>query len=98
MRIVRFLLFIIALALLGASIKQFLNGYRDWQTAQLAEQSYLAELKKLEAERDLLKHHIELLKTDELTKQRLARKRLGYIKPGEIKYKIVKPNQTRGLP
>ncbi len=91
MHIVRYVLFLIALALLGASIQQFINGYRAWQAAQLAEQSYLAELKYLEEERDRLKHRIQLLKTDELTKQRLARKRMGYIKSGELKYKIVKP-------
>ncbi|RKU36804.1 hypothetical protein C6495_02895 [Candidatus Poribacteria bacterium] len=42
-----------------------------------------------------MKHHVEMLKTDDLTQQRLARKRLGYIKPGETKYKIVRPSQNR---
>lgn len=89
MRIFRYILFIIALALLGASIKQFMNGYGDWQAAQIAEAAYQAELQQLEEKRDAMKHRIEMLKTDELTQQRLARKRLGYIKPGEIKYRIV---------
>lgn len=89
MRIFRYILFIIALALLGASIKQFINGYGDWQAAQIAEAAYQAELQQLEEKRDAMKHRIEMLKTDELTQQRLARKRLGYIKPGEIKYRIV---------
>lgn len=89
MRIFRYILFFIALALLGASIKQFMNGYGDWQAAQIAEAAYQAELQQLEEKRDAMKHRIEMLKTDELTQQRLARKRLGYIKPGEIKYRIV---------
>lgn len=89
MRIFRYILFIIALALLGASIKQFMNGYGDWQAAQIAEAAYQAELQQLEEKRDAMKHRIEMLKTDELTQQRLARKRLGYIKLGEIKYRIV---------
>lgn len=89
MRIFRYILFIIALALLGTSIKQFMNGYGDWQAAQIAEAAYQAELQQLEEKRDAMKHRIEMLKTDELTQQRLARKRLGYIKPGEIKYRIV---------
>lgn len=92
MRIFRYVLFIIALALLAASIKQFMNGYGDWQAAQIAEAAYQAELQQLEAKRDAMKHRIEMLKTDELTQQRLARKRLGYIKPGEIKYRIVEPD------
>lgn len=95
MRIFRYILFIVALALLGASIKQFLNGYGDWQAAQAAEKAYQAEIRELEAQRDAMGHRIEMLKTDDLTKQRLARKRLGYIKPGEVKYKVVGPSQNR---
>lgn len=95
MRIFRYILFVVALALLGASIKQFLNGYGDWQAAQAAEKAYQAEIRELEAQRDAMEHRIEMLKTDDLTKQRLARKRLGYIKPGEMKYKVVSPSQNR---
>lgn len=95
MRIFRYILFVVALALLGASIKQFLNGYGDWQAAQAAEKAYQAEIRELEAQRDAMEHRIEMLKTDDLTKQRLARKRLGYIKPGETKYKVVSPSQKR---
>lgn len=92
MRIFRFILFIIALALLLVSIDQFMKGYRDWEQAQLAEAGYRAELERLAAKRDKLKHRVEMLKTDELTRERLAKERLGYIRPGEIKFKIVKPN------
>ena len=95
MRIVRYILFVIALALLAASIKQFLKGYGDWEAAQAAEKAYQAEIQALEAQRDAMKHHVEMLKTDDLTQQRLARRRLGYIKPGETKYKIVRPSQNR---
>ncbi len=94
MHIFRFILFLITLALLLVSIDQFMKGYRDWEQAQLAEASYRAEIESLEAKRDKLKHHVEMLKIDELTKERLARERLGYIKPGEIKFKIAKPNAT----
>ena len=95
MRILRPILFLIALALLAVSVRQFMNGYNDWQQAQLAEAAYRAEIRKLEAKRDGLKQRVELLKNDELTKERLARKRLGYIKPGERKFKVVKPDAAQ---
>ena len=92
MSIVRLILFIIALGLLVVSVRQFMNGYSDWQQAQIAEEAYRTEIRKLESERDLLQERVEMLKSDTLTKERLARKRLGYIKPGELKFKVVKPD------
>lgn len=92
MRIFRPILFLIALALLLVSVRQFMNGYGDWQQAQLAEEAYRAELRELEADRDRLKQRVEMLQDNRLTKERLARKRLGYIKPGELKFKVVKPD------
>jgi len=92
MRVVRLTLFFIVLGLLLVSVKQFMNGYDDWQQAQIAEEAYRAEIRKLEAERDLLQKRVEMLKSDTLTKERLARKRLGYVKPGELKFKVVKPD------
>ncbi|MCE2412570.1 septum formation initiator family protein [Candidatus Poribacteria bacterium] len=92
MRIFRPILILIALGLLIVSVRQFMNGYSDWQQAQLAEEAYRAEIQELEAERDRLKQRVEMLQNDRLTKERLARKRLGYIKPGELKFKVVKPD------
>ena len=92
MRVFRPILILIALGLLIVSVRQFMNGYSDWQQAQLAEEAYQAEIRELEAERDLLKQRVEMLQNDRLTKERLARKRLGYIKPGELKFKVVKPD------
>ena len=92
MRIFRPILFLIALALLLVSVRQFMNGYSDWQRAQLADEAYRAEIQELEAARDRLKQRVEMLQNDELTKERLARKRLGYIKPGELKFTVVKPD------
>ena len=92
MRIFRPILFLIALALLLVSVRQFMNGYSDWQQAQLAEEAYRAEILELETERDRLKQRVEMLQNDRLTKERLARKRLGYIKPGELRFKVVKPD------
>lgn len=95
MRVLRPILFLIALALLVVSVRQFMNGYNDWQEAQLAEKAYRSEIRELEAKRDRLKQRVEMLKNDELTKERLARKRLGYIKPGERKFKVVKPDNVK---
>ncbi len=95
MRIFRPILFLIAVGLLLVSVQQFMNGYGDWQQAQLAEEAYRAEIRELEDERDRLKKRVEMLKNDELTKERLAKKRLGYIKPGELKFKVVKPDAVQ---
>ena len=95
MRVFRPILFLIALGLLLVSVRQFMKGYDDWQQAQLAEDAYRAEIRELEAERDRLKQRVEMLKNDELTKERLAKKRLGYVRPGERKFKVVKPDTVR---
>ena len=95
MGIFRPILFLIALALLLVSVRQFMNGYSDWQQAQLAEEAYRAEILELEVERDRLKQRVEMLQNDRLTKERLARKRLGYIKPGELRFKVVKPDAVQ---
>ena len=92
MGIVRLILFVITIGLLLVSVRQFMNGYSDWQRAQIAEEAYRAEIRKLEVERDQLQQRVEMLKSDTLTKERLARKRLGYVKPGELKFKVVKPD------
>lgn len=95
MRIFRPILLVLALGLLLVSVRQFMKGYDDWQQAQLAEEAYRAEIRELEAERDRLKQRVEMLKTDDLTKERLARKRLGYIRPGERKFRVVKPETVK---
>ena len=95
MRIFRPILLLIALGLLLVSVRQFIKGYDDWQRAQIAEEVYRTEIRDLEAARDRLKQRVEMLKNDELTKERLARKRLGYIKPGERKFKVVKPDAVK---
>ncbi len=95
MRVFRPILFLIALGLLLVSVRQFMKGYDDWQQAQQAEDAYRGEIQELEAERDRLKQRVEMLKNDELTKERLAKKRLGYVRPGERKFKVVKPDTVR---
>lgn len=91
MRIFRVILLIVALALLAVSVRQFMNGYKAWQDAQKLEEDFQKEILRLENRRDELKNQVELLKDDTLTKERLVRKRFGYVKPGEIKIKVIKP-------
>ena len=95
MRILRPILLLIAVGLLLVSVNQFMNGYDDWQRAQILEEAYRAEIRELETERDRLQKRVEMLKNDELTKERLARKRLGYIKSGELKFKVAKPDEIQ---
>lgn len=88
MRLARSWLFIFAVVLLGVCIYRLVEGVREWQEDRRIEQHYAEELRKLELERDRLKVRVEKLRTNELAKERLARG-LGYIKPGEIVYKVV---------
>ena len=91
MRIFRVILLIVALALLAVSVRQFMNGYGAWQDAQKLEEDFQKEILRLENRRDELRKQVELLKDDTLSKERLVRKRFGYVKPGEIKIKVIKP-------
>ena len=87
MRFIQPWLSILAVVMLLISLYRFVEGFQNWQEAREIKRRSLDELAELERERDLLKIRVEKLKTDELTKERLAR-RLSYIKPGEIVYKI----------
>ena len=91
MYIFRIILILVALALLAVSVSQFMNGYKAWQDAQRLEQEIQMEILRLENRLDQLRKRVELLKEDTLTKERLVRKRFGYVKPGEIKIKITEP-------
>ncbi len=93
MRIFRVILFLIALALLVISVMQFRNGYNDWQEAQYVEKKYQERLQWFENKRDNLKKRVEMLRNDTLTKERLIRKKFGYVKPGEVQFRIIKPIQ-----
>ena len=88
MRFIQSGLSILAVVMLLISLYRFVEGFQNWQEARDIKQRSLEELAELERERDRLKVWVEKLKTDELTKEQLAR-RLSYIKPGEIVYKVV---------
>ena len=88
MRFIQPGLSILAVVMLSISLYRFVEGFQNWQEARQIKQRSLDELAALERERDQLKVRVEKLKTDELTKERLAR-RLSYVKSGEVVYKIV---------
>jgi cell division protein FtsB len=93
MRFIQPWLSILAVFMLLISLYRFVEGFQNWQEARQIKLQSLDELTELERERDRLKIRVEKLKTDELTKERLAR-RLTYIKPGELVYKIVPSPNT----
>ena len=93
MRFIQPWLSILAVLMLVISLYRFVEGFQNWQEARQIKQRALEELAALERERDRLKIRVEKLETDELTKERLAR-RLSYIKPGEVVYKIVPSTDT----
>lgn len=89
MRFVQSWLSILAVVVLLISLYRFVEGFQNWQESRQIKQHYLERLAKLEKERDRLTIRVEKLKTNELTKERLARG-LGYIKLGETVYKIAR--------
>ena len=93
MRFIQPGLSILAVIMLLISLYRFVEGFQNWQEARQIRMRSLDELSELERERDRLKVRVERLKTDELTKERLAR-RLSYVKPGEVVYKVVPSSDT----
>jgi cell division protein FtsB len=92
MRFVQHWLSIVAFVVLLISLYRFVEGFQNWQEARAIKRRFHNEIAELERKRDQLQLRIEKLRTDELTKERLAR-RVGYIKPGETVYKIVRSSQ-----
>ena len=87
MRFIQPGLSVLAVIMLLISLYRFVEGFQNWQEAREIKRRSLDELAELERERDRLKVQVEKLKTDALTKERLAR-RLSYVKPGEVVYRV----------
>jgi cell division protein FtsB len=88
-------LFIFSLVVLGVGLAHLVKGIQGWQEAREKEKQYIADLKQLESKRDELKTQLEKIKTNPLAKERLVRKKLGFVKPGETVYKIVRPDEKK---
>ncbi len=87
MRKFQVVLCVLAVPLLAASMLNLSEEYQEWREARRLQEHSQNQLKDLAVERDLLKDHVEKLKTDKLAKEQLAR-RLGYVKPDEDIYEI----------
>lgn len=99
MRMFQVILCVLAVPLLAASMLNLADEFQDWQEARQLQEHSQNELKDLAVERDLLKDHVEKLKTDNIAKEHLAR-RLGYVKPDEVIYEIANASaeETSGEP
>lgn len=60
---------------------------RYWELYELK-----GELSQLEKENQLLKREVYLLENDSTYIERIARKELGFIAPGEVEYRFKKKN------
>ena len=87
MRMFQVVLCVLAVPLLVTSMLNLSDEFQEWQEARQLQEYSQDELKDLAVERDLLKAHVDKLKTDNLAKEHLAR-RLGYVKPDEVIYEI----------
>lgn len=87
MRIFQLVLCVLAVPILATNTLNLSEEYQEWQEAQQLQEHSQAELKDLVVERDLLKDHVEKLKTDTHAREQLAR-RLGYITPDEVIYEV----------
>ena len=72
----------------------FLFGNKNFRSVLLLGEkidNLRAEINKLKAENAMLKKELQQIKENPEYFEDLARKRLGMIKPGETKYKLVSP-------
>ncbi|MBM3212940.1 hypothetical protein FJZ33_12015 [Candidatus Poribacteria bacterium] len=78
---------ILAFSLIFISSVRLVYGFQYWQQNKQAKESYIQSIEKLKLEQQSIKEEIDKLQNSILIKERLARE-LGYIKTGEIIYRI----------
>jgi cell division protein FtsB len=88
MRFVQITLIILATPVLAFGLYRFVDGFIYWRQCKKIHQDYIDEINRLEEERDKLQDYVRRLESDEFTQEQIARKQ-GYIKKGEIVYRIV---------
>lgn len=79
--------------LLGAAFLTQVVPYRQIIEAQRQVSSAEAQLASLEAENELLQADVAALNTDEEI-EKLAREKLGYVRPGETAYVVLDPPEA----
>lgn len=84
---------------LGAALITQMVPYRQILDSQRQVSSARAELAALEEDNALLTADVAALQTDEEV-EKLAREKLGYVRPGETAYVVLDPpeSETRPLP
>lgn len=83
------LLFVLAVTFGNQGFRSLVRNYRELHSLR-------KELESLEQEAKSLEARNKLLKNAEGTLERLARRELGFIKPGEIEYRFPPPSSPDG--
>jgi len=88
MRFVKITLLILAIPVLALGLYRFVGGFIYWNQCRKIHQDYIAEVNRLKEERDKLQDYVKRLESEDFTQEQIARKH-GYIKKGEVVYRIV---------
>ncbi len=83
-------LFTIALLVVGAAVVTNVVPYRQILEQRRAVETAAAELDALEEENEVLSAQRDALETP-MEIERLAREKLGYVRPGEVAYVVLDP-------
>lgn len=89
----KLLICIVSLFLFAIGSYRLIQGVQYWQRNKEIKQGYIQAVEKLKQKQQQLKDEIYRLNYNLLTQERLARE-LGYIRPGEIVYKILPKSQN----
>jgi cell division protein FtsB len=89
----RHLLKILALALLALGVNDIFgsHGYLAMRRSQQEIEQLRGEIEKLNEQNRELAEHVEALRTDPKTIERIAREEMGLAKPGEMIFKLPPP-------
>ena len=79
---------IFALALCVVSAIFGSRGWVDWQNLEAQQESLEALAFRLDRENEKIREHLNRLASDDAYVERLARERLGWVKPGEMVYRV----------
>lgn len=83
-------LFTVALLVVGAAVVTNVVPYRQILEQRRAVETAAAQLEALEAENEVLVAQRDALETP-MEIERLAREKLGYVRPGEVAYVVLEP-------
>lgn len=82
---------------MGAAFLTQVVPYRQILESQRRVESAQIQLQNLQDENEVLSADVAALQTDEEV-ERLAREKLGYVKPGETAYVVLDPPEDDGAP